>query len=93
MPDKRGAAHGLLQRFPEHWDSIVDLRQSSLAFRSLCADYDAASAALRYWQDATDARAKKRAAEYRELLEELEREALRYLGETPAMGHLRKALD
>jgi hypothetical protein len=65
-------------RFPKHASSIRRLRARDPIFRSICDDHADAQRALEHWQAAADA-APGRVAEYREIVKELEAEALAIL--------------
>jgi hypothetical protein len=62
------------KRFPLHEFTLRRLHGSDQGFRSLCADYETAAAALARWK--TD---DTRAEEYRKIIRELEDEALEYI--------------
>jgi hypothetical protein len=68
----------LAGRFPQHASAIRRLQARDPNFRSICDDYVEAQRALKHWQAAGQA-ARGRAAEYRQILEELEAEALAVL--------------
>jgi hypothetical protein len=68
----------LARRFPQHASTVRRLQACDPNFRSICEDYDEAQRALEYWEAAGQA-APGRAAEYREILEGLEAEALAIL--------------
>jgi uncharacterized protein YdcH (DUF465 family) len=65
-------------RFPQHPSAIRRLHARDPDFRSICDDYDDAQRALKHWEAAGRA-APERVAEYREILKELEEEALAIL--------------
>jgi hypothetical protein len=65
----------LARRFPQHASKIRRLRARDPDFRSICDDYDDAQRALKHWEAASQA-APERVAEYRQIVEELEAEAL-----------------
>jgi hypothetical protein len=65
-------------RFPQHASSIRRLRARDPNFRSICDDYDEAQRALKHWEAAGQA-APGRVEEYREIVRELEAEALAIL--------------
>jgi hypothetical protein len=73
-----GEIETLARRFPQHASKIRRLRAHDPDFRSICDDYDDARRALKHWQAAGQA-APERVAEYREILTELEAEALAIL--------------
>jgi hypothetical protein len=65
----------LARRFPQHASTIRRLHARDPSFRSICDDYGEAQRALKHWQAAGRA-APERVAEYRQILTELEAEAL-----------------
>jgi uncharacterized protein YdcH (DUF465 family) len=65
-------------RFPQHASTIRRLQARDPSFRSICDDYGEAQRALKHWQAAGQA-APERVAEYRQILQELEAEALAIL--------------
>jgi hypothetical protein len=72
MSDETEALAG---RFPQHASSIRRLRTRDPTFGSICDDYGEARRALQHWQAAGEA-APERVAEYRQMLADLEVEAL-----------------
>jgi hypothetical protein len=68
----------LARRFPQHASKIRRLQARDPDFRSICDDYDDAQRALKHWEAAGQA-APERVAEYRQILAELEAEALAIL--------------
>jgi hypothetical protein len=68
----------LAQRFPQHASTIRRLEARDPSFRAICEDYGEALRALKHWQAAGQA-APGRVAEYRQILMELEAEALAML--------------
>jgi uncharacterized protein YdcH (DUF465 family) len=68
----------LARRFPQHAASIRRLHARDRSFRSICEDYGEAQRALKHWEAAGQA-APERVAEYRQMLTELEAEALAIL--------------
>jgi hypothetical protein len=68
----------LARRFPQHAAMIRRLQAHDAGFRSICSDYGEARRALEYWQAAGPA-APERAAEYRQIVSELEAEILAIL--------------
>jgi len=68
----------LARRFPQHASTIRQLQARDPSFRSICDDYGDAQRALKHWEAAGQA-APERAAEYRQILTELEAEALAIL--------------
>jgi hypothetical protein len=68
----------LARRFPQHASTIRRLQARNPDFRSICDDYDDAQRALKHWEAAGQA-APERVAEYRQILTELEAEALAIL--------------
>ena len=68
----------LARRFPQHASTIRRLAARDPNFRSICDDYGEAQRALKHWEAAGQA-APERVAEYRQILTELEAEALAIL--------------
>ena len=73
-----GEIRTLARRFPQHASKIPRLRARDPDFCSICDDYGAAERALKHWEAAGQA-APERVAEYRQMLTELEAEALAIL--------------
>jgi hypothetical protein len=70
----------VLERFPDHGLLIRRLMVSNTGFRAICDDYATAALALRHWQGMAGPTSLERQAEYRALVESLEREILEALG-------------
>ncbi|MGE3990843.1 hypothetical protein [Pseudorhodoplanes sp.] len=68
----------IVARFPGREFEIRQRCIRDPEFRSVCADYEEAAAALQHWQKA-EAEADRRVEEYRSLLEELGAEILAQL--------------
>jgi hypothetical protein len=68
----------LARRFPQHASTIRRLQVRDPCFRSICDDYGEAQRALKYWEAAGQA-APGRVEEYRQMVKELEAEALAIL--------------
>jgi hypothetical protein len=68
----------LARRFPQHASTIRRLQARNPDFRSICDDYDDAQRALKHWEAAGQV-APERVAEYRQIVAELEAEALAIL--------------
>jgi hypothetical protein len=68
----------VVSRFPRHEFAIRRLYSRSSEFRAVCDDYGEVQRALEYWQG-TDQAVPGRVAEFRQMLEELEAEALTFL--------------
>jgi hypothetical protein len=66
----------LARRFPQHASKIRRFQAGDPNFRSICEDYGLAQRALKHWEAARQA---ERIAEYRQILTELEAEALTIL--------------
>lgn len=66
----------LVGRFPRNEFAFRRLYGSDPEFRAVCEDYAEVQRALKHWQAAGQA---ERIAEYREMLAELEAEALAFL--------------
>jgi hypothetical protein len=60
-----------VRRFPARQPAIEDLAVRDEGFRSLCADFADAEAALRRWQAAESPMRERLSSEYRQLVEEL----------------------
>jgi hypothetical protein len=65
----------LASRFPQHASSIRRLQARDPVFRSICDDYGEAQRALEHWETAGQV-APERVAEYRQIVADLEAEAL-----------------
>jgi hypothetical protein len=72
----------VLDKFPDHKQTIMRLFRQSEDFQSLCEDYGRCIQALRHWKQSDDERAPARRQEYRTLLRELAAEILQYLKES-----------
>ena len=68
----------LARRFPQHVSTICRLQARDPSFRSICDNYGEAQRALKHWEAAGQV-APERVAEYRQILTELEAEALAIL--------------
>jgi hypothetical protein len=60
-----------VQRFPDRQRALEALAGCDESFRSLCADFADAQAALRRWEESASAVREQRCAEYEELVESL----------------------
>lgn len=78
-----GEKRSILERLPQRELEIRRLCTADSDFNSLCADYEEASEALRYWQTLIEKGGRKPdvrvIAEYQELIGELEAEILAWL--------------
>jgi hypothetical protein len=74
MPDAI-ASEALVRRFPDHAWNIRRLEAEDANFRAICEDYADALRALGRWQGAGES-ARRRIEEYRQIVTELEDEAL-----------------
>jgi hypothetical protein len=72
------AIETLAGRFPRHASTIRRLQARDPSFRSICDDYGLALRALEHWQ-ATASSSPHKIEEYREIVMELEAEALAIL--------------
>jgi hypothetical protein len=63
--------HAAVRRFPTRQTAIEALAARDEEFRSLCADFADAEAALRRWQVAESPMRERLSSEYRQLVEEL----------------------
>ena len=77
MPDAI-ASEALVRRFPDHARNIRRLEADDANFRAICEDYADALRALARWQGAGES-ARHRIEEYRQIVTELEDEALEAL--------------
>lgn len=87
-----GASHGaclmeevrsIVARFPQRELEIRRCFARDAQFRAVCADHEEATRAHRHWLHAAkggDPEASRKAADYERLIDELEQEALTYLG-------------
>ncbi len=75
----------LVSRFPRYELAMRRLYAADPTFRAICGDYDEALRALRYWQ-ADGAHSGCRIEQYRELLDDLEREILNNIGVAERYG-------
>lgn len=71
--------HRLNLRFPTQAGAIRSRMRVDPSFRELCQDFEAAAAALDYWQ-APSRRSAQRIKDYRDLVSELEMEIEAALG-------------
>lgn len=84
----QGTIHSILARFPEREFEVHRRFRQDPRFRSVCADYEEAAAALRHWQAV---QLQHRVAEYRSFLGELEAEILAHLAHPPSDDPLQSA--
>jgi hypothetical protein len=68
----------LARRFPQYAPTIRRLQMRDPNFRSICDDFSAAQRALKHWEAVGQA-APEMVAEYRQIVTELEGEALAIL--------------
>jgi hypothetical protein len=64
----------ILARFSELKSEIQETALRDARFRGLCEDYEAATEALEFWLQSSDARRLRMIAEYRQLVADLEAE-------------------
>ncbi|MDE5460347.1 hypothetical protein [Bradyrhizobium sp. CSS354] len=72
----------IVARFPQRELEIRRRFMRDAQFRAVCADHEEAMRALRHWQHAArvgDPDGNRKAAEYEQIVAELEQEALAYL--------------
>jgi hypothetical protein len=74
----RDEIEALARRFPQYASMIGRLQTRDPDFSAICDDYGEALRALKHWEAAGQA-APERVAEYRQILTELEAEALAIL--------------
>jgi hypothetical protein len=72
------ATAALVRRFPDHARSIRRLEAEDATFGAICEDYGLALRALEHWR-AADPSGQRKAEDYRQLVTELEAEALAIL--------------
>jgi hypothetical protein len=72
---------GILDRFPEKSDVIGFLMTKDPEFLAMCEDHDRCMKALAYWDLSKEPEAKSRVDEYRNLIQELEKEIVQALSE------------
>ena len=68
----------MIQRFPQHAAAMRRLEAEDPNFRAICDDYGEALRALDYWQT-TASSSPQKVVEYRQVVTELEAEALALL--------------
>ena len=71
----------LIERFPEHMDSLKLLYRESETFHTICEDYRRCAEALKRWDHSASEDAPALRVEYKDLLHDLELEILQYLNE------------
>ena len=69
----------VLDRFPNHRDTVSRLGKDDETFRTLCNDYQRCKVALQHWTRSEEDGAEDRREEYEAVQKELEAEILRYL--------------
>lgn len=72
----------IVARFPQRELEIRRRYARNAQFRSVCADHEEATRALRHWQQAAkigDSKGYRKVADYEQLVAELEQEVLAYL--------------
>ncbi len=79
MPVIQTGLFAVLNRFPEHDETVKRLFKVDRTFQSLCGDYIKCHQALQYWQNAESNEAVARRQEYADLLKELELELVEVL--------------
>ena len=67
-------ANHILERFPDRGETIALLMKEDPEFRAMCEDYDDCVNALRYWAQSKEPEAETKVNEYRDLIQELEKE-------------------
>jgi hypothetical protein len=76
-------ATAVVARFPDRELEIHRLYARDERFREICEDYEDASKALRHWE-AAGSSGEAKAEDYRQIVAELEAEALAFLDRPPA---------
>ena len=69
----------VIERFPEHKETIKHLYKNNPNFQILCSDYRKCVKALKIWTESDLREAPQRRKEYENLLQELESEILKNL--------------
>ena len=72
----------VMERFPNHKDTVKQLFRESETFRAMCEDYVRCDEALRYWNQVESEEASTCREEYATLLQDLEAEILQSLNES-----------
>jgi len=78
--ETRNGCISVVERFPEKKEALKTLFESDQSFQSLCEEYEACLAALRYWRDSSLPEAPNFRNEFSLLLSELEEEILEHFG-------------
>jgi hypothetical protein len=73
----------VIERFPKHAASIMDLFHADQSFRDICGDYADTLEALQRWEASSGPHRAARIEEYQELARALENEVLTALGLPP----------
>ena len=66
--------YAVIERFPEHEETIKQLFKNEYNFKLLCSDYRRCVKALEFWSKSDLSEARQRKEEYKSLLAELEME-------------------
>ena len=82
MPVIQTSIFTVIERFPDHKDSIKLLYRESKTFQTICDDYRQCAEALKRWNQLSSEEAHAREKEYAELLQDLEAEILHNLEES-----------
>ena len=69
----------VMNRFPDHRNTLRQMYRSSESFRLSCHNYQKCTKALKHWAKSKSAQAPDRYREYAALLEELELEIIQSL--------------
>ncbi len=72
----------VIQRFPNHKDTVKRLFSESETFQAMCEDYMKCAEALRYWNHIESEEALARREEYVTLMQDLGAEILQSLNES-----------
>ncbi|MBK3801141.1 hypothetical protein GAY33_18245 [Azospirillum brasilense] len=75
----------IIERLPQRELDIRRRYGCDAQFRTVCADYEEATTAIRHWRSLAE-QAGKKAEEYTGILQELEAEVLNRLGHPPPQG-------
>ena len=82
MPVIQTSIFTVIERFPDHKDSILQFFKEHQNFQIICDDYRLCAESLKRWNQSTSKEASVRRKEYADLMQELEAEILQFLDES-----------
>ncbi len=82
MPVIQKGLFPVMERFPNHKDTVKRLFRESETFQTMCEDYMKCADALRYWNQFDSEEAQARREEYAALLQDLEAEIFHSLNDS-----------